>query len=709
MRLPSYPWRFAHLAALWAYGVSQAVFSMLKGNPEFLVVRGSTRADVALFALLLVVMPALIVVALEAATGVISRTLSNAFHVVAIWSFAWLAALQLTRLLRPEGGATLLLPIVPATLAALAYVRWSPFRSFLSLSLALPVIGTLVFVATVPLAVDDASGANVRVASTTPVVLVVFDEFPLSSLLRPNGAIDEVRYPNFARLAREATWYPHATSVHASTTQAVPAILTGLIPGRGQLPTLEDHPQNLFTLLGERYRIRASEQATRLCPSRYCPRTRKPLPLVDRQRGLFYDVSVGFLYRVLPSSLRGGLPTIGERWGGFGEGSEVDVRERVLGALDTNAWEDALDAAWGRKREQFAGFVESIDGDPRRTLYFEHALLPHSPSAYLPSGRAYGNPSTVEGIEDDWVRWRSSEFLVEQALQRHLLQVGFTDRLLGQLVERLHAVGLYDRALVVVTADHGASFRAGGLFREPSPANLADIASIPLLVKFPEQHRGRLDPRNAKTIDVLPTIADVVGVRIPWKVDGRSLRAAPTDGPVAVRGFEDETVVGDPDAVADSVLATARRNAALFGTGTDSLYRVGPYRKLLSRRVRSLVSSIATGARIDLEDEIQFANVRSDSAFVPARIVGEIEGTSLPVGSPIAVAVDDRVVATTWSFESGHGHRFAVMVPENSFHDGRNIVTVFAILQGPEGVRLAHLGGTHRPPVRQASGGGAMG
>ena len=53
MRLPSYPWRFAHLAALWGYGVSQPIFSMLKGNPEFLVINGASRAEAVAFAVLL--------------------------------------------------------------------------------------------------------------------------------------------------------------------------------------------------------------------------------------------------------------------------------------------------------------------------------------------------------------------------------------------------------------------------------------------------------------------------------------------------------------------------------------------------------------------------------------------------------------------------------------------------------------------------------
>ena len=121
-------------------------------------------------------------------------------------------------------------------------------------------------VATVPLATGDAAAANVTVARSTPVVLMVMDELPVSALLRPDGTIDAKRYPNFARLAKTASWYPRATSVHEFTTQAVPAVLTGRLPHTGELPTLDDHPENLFTLLGERFAVRASEQVTRLCP-----------------------------------------------------------------------------------------------------------------------------------------------------------------------------------------------------------------------------------------------------------------------------------------------------------------------------------------------------------------------------------------------------------------------------------------------------------
>ena len=697
--LPSYPARIAHLTALWAFGVTQPVFSMLQGNPEFLVVRGSTRADVVIFTLLLAFLPPVLIVAAEALVSVVWAMLARALHVAVVWCFSFLAVLQLLRLVEPERAASLLVPILPACLVTFAYLRWSPLRSFLSISLVLPIAGAMLFVAKVPLAVDDRPGHEVDVQSDTPVVLVVFDEFPVSSLLRADGTLDGRRYPNFGRLARDSVWYPRATSGHVSTSQAVPMILTGLLPREGGLPTLRDHPDNLFTLLGESYTVRAFEQATRLCPSRYCPRTRRPVPVVDRQRGLFYDTSVGYLHGVLPGALREGLPPIGQRWGGFGEGDDMDVRELILGALDSNAWHGALHYIRGKKRAQFQSFLQSLRPTTGRpTLYFEHAELPHSPWGFLPSGREYGNTKTVEGIDAEWARWGTSRFLVEHALQRHLLQVGYTDRLVGQLVRRLETVGLYDRALVIVTADHGVSFRQGGYMRNVSSENLADIAGVPLFVKYPGQREGRIDTRGAQTSDVLPTIADVIDVRIPWRVDGTSLLGELVRRPVVVRSFNDEAVRSDHDTVEAGVHATARRNAHLFGEGGHTLYRIGPHPELIGRPVRAFATLQVEGATVRFADAELLADVRPTLRFVPSRFLGSIRGNRPPVGTPLALAINGRIAAMTEVYEADGSRRFVALVPERSFREGRNDVDLYAVEVLSSGLRLKRLGGTTSRP-----------
>ena len=55
------------------------------------------------------------------------------------------------------------------------------------------------------------------------------------------------------------------------------------------------------------------------------------------------------------------------------------------------------------------------------------------------------------------------------------------------------------------------AFKVGHLHwrRAATTANLAEIAPVPLFVKYPGQRDGATDERFVKTIDVLPTIADV--------------------------------------------------------------------------------------------------------------------------------------------------------------------------------------------------------
>ncbi|MEJ7715716.1 MAG: hypothetical protein WKF40_08485 [Thermoleophilaceae bacterium] len=105
------------------------------------------------------------------------------------------------------------------------------------------------------------------------MVMIVLDEFPVADIMRPDGAIDARRFPGFASLARGSTWFPNAHTVYDSTHEAMPAILDGRLPGPGRDASFRSHPRSIFTLMaGLRYRIRAREEATTVCPPRLCRR-----------------------------------------------------------------------------------------------------------------------------------------------------------------------------------------------------------------------------------------------------------------------------------------------------------------------------------------------------------------------------------------------------------------------------------------------------
>jgi hypothetical protein len=521
--------------------------------------------------------------------------------------------------------------------------------------------------------------------------VVVFDEFPLSSLLATNGEIDAVRYPNFARLASRGTWYSGATAVHDFTDQAVPSILTGRLPDDGLLPTVGDHPDNLFTLLGESYRLEAQEPVSYLCPKRYCPRHRDRL--ARRMRELATDVEIAYLHKVLPPSLAANLPDVSDRWSGF-------ARERLVVARNDD---EVLGVERGRSqeiRQQFDDFLSRFSGPSRPAegrqpaLHFIHISLPHSPWRFLPSGQEFTPVRTSDG-EVGGV-WADDPWLVNQAYQRHLLQIGYTDRLVGRLQRTLVRSGIYDDALVVLAADHGSSFVPGSSRRTISDKTFPDIARVPLFVKYPHQRQGRRDPRAARTTDILPTIADVLGVQLPWKVDGSSLLAPPVPREDVVVGGRGGPVSSASVSEVERRLRQAvLRKSETFGEGRRSLYRIGTHQGLLGSKAPLPRSPGQT--RIGLEDELLFENVDTTSWFTPALISGSVREGAIAPGLELAVAVNGRIRALTRCFSVRGVQRFRALVPPQSFQDGFNRVDVFLVRPRGARIELVPLGSNALP------------
>lgn len=120
-------------------------------------------------------------------------------------------------------------------------------------------------------------------AGRPPVVMIVFDEFPVDTLRGPDGRIDAGRFPNFAALAASSTWFPNAHTIYDSTPKALPAIMDAKSPRIGPPATAAGHPASVFTFFGGRgYRIVASEESTAVCPRRYCPQAAGRRPRVLR-------------------------------------------------------------------------------------------------------------------------------------------------------------------------------------------------------------------------------------------------------------------------------------------------------------------------------------------------------------------------------------------------------------------------------------------
>jgi hypothetical protein len=679
------------LAVLWTFAFAKPLFDVLADSPDFFVARGNTRGDILIFSIGLILVPPTFLVLVEALATPLPGV-RRALHLLFVAGLTGAFALQVLDDL--FGGSSEVLiagAAVVGLLGAAAYVRVRAAPAVLTVLGPAPLVVLLVFLLGSPvsklvLPQGDAEYASAEVHSDTPVVLVVFDEFDANMLMNSRQRIDRTRYPNFAAFAERSTWYRNATTVNSQTTLAVPALLDGLKPSPERLPIASDHPNNLFTLLGESHELHVTETATEVCPESLCgARVRDSVG--RRLRSLVNDLGIVSLHLLAPEGLRARLPAVDRTFGDFAAGG----RDDAPGASQP----DVPPSALRNRRAPFETFLRGIQAarTGRPPLNFVHVALPHVPWEYLPTGQQYlSNGPDTPGLEKE--RWASDPQLPRLALQRHLLQVGYVDRLVGRLVARLRDVGLYDRALVVITADHGVSYRAGQPRRAPTPQTIGDVASVPFFVKYPHQHRGRTDDSRVSTIDVVPTIAAELGADLPWKADGRAIGDGPAPGdPITVGvGASGQTVSASFADFVHRREAGLRRITRLFGSndGWAPVYATGPDADLLGRSLAQVATGPDARARVELDSAESLDSYQPGARLIPSFVTGRILG-DLRAGGRLAVAVNGVVGGVTESFSNGDEIRFAAMVPPDSLTAGHNSLDVLAIAGTGAQRRLAPL------------------
>jgi arylsulfatase A-like enzyme/tetratricopeptide (TPR) repeat protein len=116
-------------------------------------------------------------------------------------------------------------------------------------------------------------------------------------------------------------------------------------------------------------------------------------------------------------------------------------------------------------------------------------------------------------------------------------EVAYTDAMIGQFVDRLRAAHALDRTLVVVTADHGESLGEHGETTHGLFAYQATTA-VPLIINGPLIRAGVVDDPVSHS-DITPTILDLVGARVPERIDGQSLSHEPSaDRPIYMEALD---------------------------------------------------------------------------------------------------------------------------------------------------------------------------
>jgi hypothetical protein len=484
---------------------------------------------------------------------------------------------------------------------------------------------------------DVASGPNFAIAQQdtyrpVPIVMVVFDEFPLVSLMDESGAIDSGLYPNLARLSEEATWYRNTLTPAVFTHEALPAILTGKEAGPGETVT-DIHPRNLFTLLGDAYKVRTYERLPGFCPKEFCDLAPPPMA----------EGNMGPRFRSFGS---------GERGTWFGSFLDLIKRSRPKAA-------------------------------PR--FYFNHLVYPHTPWRYLRTGQRYLEDHPAPGevdIPGPGKAWGEDRWLVTQIWQRHLMQAAHTDRLVGALIDRMQSQGIYDESLLVITADHGVAFEPGHPKRRIDAATAGHVASVPLFIKEPYQRTGRISDAPLQVTDILPTMADILRLSRVWTgLDGLSAVAESDIPPDRERVADGFTMSSEGSEKFDVV----QRKFDLFGSegGTLDLFDVAPpgTRSLLGRFADDIHPFVVGDEIVEIDDaslETTYPTEPMFPSLLEGRVVGDGERKL------VAISVNGTVRAVTRTYQEGEETLFYAMLDPKTFGAPPNVVEAFTVERAPD-------------------------
>ncbi len=188
--------------------------------------------------------------------------------------------------------------------------------------------------------------------------------------------------------------------------------------------------------------------------------------------------------------------------------------------------------------QHFAGAIES--GEP--VFLFLHYQQPHYPYHFDNPYRGEfveARREVMDEKETSTVMWGHGKGWnptgpdaaekLKYLKQSYDAAVRYADEGLGEALERLRALGIYDRCLVIVNSDHGDEFQEHGSFGHAHRNLHPELTYVPLVIRFPGV--GNTGPKKVKAPvqnwDLLPTILTVAGIPIPDGISGKSLFPLP--------------------------------------------------------------------------------------------------------------------------------------------------------------------------------------
>jgi len=636
------------------------------------------------------------------ATGVtLVLYLSGSKQTLAIKIFitflAALALLPIVKKITAENIPGTVILVVSIGLAfSFAYCKFSGPKLFLNyISPAILVFPVFffftpqIFVLAVP-EYTPADYPMVSIPKNTPVVFLLLDEFPLSSILNEELMVDKHAFPNFARLANISHWFRNASTNYGFTGPAIQNILTGVEQDNSRFGTYKYFPKNLFTLLGHDYQVEAHESVLRLCPPHICL-NHQETEEIKYTKMFWKDVGAVYLNLILPQPESFGVPVISQSYKNFwdqkvGEGIESGTqkpivrKDFVIPLMEPEFVQKQVAA----REDLFQTFTGKITSKPGKKFYFLHILLPHMPYRFLSSGKKYDLTGRIDlmGFNEELPNkgiWGKEQWLIKIQHQKLLNQVAYTDSLLGKFLDRLEEKNILNPALFILAADHGVSIKEEVFRRDVGDNSLADIASVPLFIKLPGQKKGTVSDFPATLGDILPTLADVLDIKIPWEITGHSLLDLPSGKRKRIINDSEMNAYPVPDDLRENLLIGVRKKLKYFGKFKDWAgfrLRDEQSKTFMDKSVSKFSIQAMESVQIKLDSG---SRIETKPGYLPALVQGRVTGIKNKDEWNMLIAVNGVFQAVSPIIKIRDQEKILAFLPEKAFKEGGNDVEVYLI------------------------------
>ncbi len=365
-----------------------------------------------------------------------------------------------------------------------------------------------------------------------------------------------IETPNMDRIGREGACFDNATCVTPYCSPSRASLITGVYPHRhrilvnvdGRRPEQAPLAQNAFpnteTLLhGQGYatahrgkwhlgnigdfdcyeqrayagasnpefgrwlqqRVPKEQFAKHRSPGKYMDRPVEMIPAVERGFHEFHKDFQGKANRVAYIS------TIGRSLIPPDSLPETRITNDVLDLIDRHADENfMITASWSPPHDLW------VIPEPYYSLVDRRRIeLPGTPD--LPDWDREGPSRRLGSLVGE-------EGLREYAAIYHGM-VKYIDDQLGRILKKLDERGLAENTLVIFTTDHGDMVGAHGCVGKSIFGFYDDLVRIPMVMRVP----GRIRPgtrlnQPVSQVDLMPTILDYLGQKVPQPIHGQSLR-----------------------------------------------------------------------------------------------------------------------------------------------------------------------------------------